>query len=57
MWTYQKLASSVTMFQIAISLGAISVLMRRRTFWYTSIVVGFVGIAFLVEAIVTAGPH
>ena len=57
LWTYQKLASSVTMFQIAISLGAISVLMRRRSFWYASIVVGFVGIAFLVEAIVTAGPH
>jgi hypothetical protein len=57
MWTYQKLAGSVTMFQIAISLGAISVLVRRRTFWYTSIVVGFVGIGFLIEAIVTAGPH
>jgi hypothetical protein len=57
MWTYQKLAGSVTMFQIAISLGAISVLMRRRTFWFTSIAVGFVGIAFLVQAIVTAAPR
>ena len=57
MWTYQKLASSVTMFQIAISLGAISVLIRRRKFWYASVAVGLVGVTFLIQAIVTAGVH
>jgi len=46
MHTHQKLASSVTMFQIAISLGAISVLIGRRKFWYASVAV-----------IVTAGVH
>ncbi len=55
--TYQKLASSVTMFQIAISLGAISVLIRRRAFWFGSIAVGLVGIAFLIEALLTVGVH
>ena len=57
MRTHQKLASSVTMFQIAISLGAISVLIRRRAFWYVSMVVGLVGIAFLIHPIVTIGAH
>jgi hypothetical protein len=57
MRTYQKLASSVTMFQIAISLGAISVLIRRRTFWYVSIGVGLAGIVFLIHAIATTGVH
>jgi heme/copper-type cytochrome/quinol oxidase subunit 4 len=57
MHTHQKLASSVTMFQIAISLGAISVLIRRRKFWYASVAVGLVGVTFLIQAIVTAGVH
>ena len=38
--THEALASSVTMFQIAIAVGAISVLIRRRSFWLGSLVVG-----------------
>jgi hypothetical protein len=53
--THQGLASSVTMFQIAIAVGAISVLIRRQAFWLASLVVGSVGIAFLMHALFTAG--
>ena len=55
--THEGLASSVTMFQIAIAVGAISVLMRRRSFWLGSLVVGAIGIYFLIQALLTAdGP-
>ena len=43
--THEVLASSVTMFQIAIAVGAISVLIRSRAFWLASLAVGLVGIA------------
>jgi Domain of unknown function (DUF4337) len=52
--THEGLASSVTMFQIAIAVGAISVLMRRRSFWLASLVVGAIGICFLVQSLVAA---
>jgi hypothetical protein len=55
--THEGLASSVTMFQIAIAVGAISVLMRRRSFWMGSLVVGVIGIYFLIQALLTAGGH
>jgi hypothetical protein len=45
------------MFQIAIALGAISVLMRRRSFWLGSLVVGAIGIYFLIQALLTVGGH
>jgi hypothetical protein len=53
--THEVLASSVTMFQIAIAVGAISVLIRSRAFWLASLVVGVVGIAFLIQSFFTAG--
>jgi hypothetical protein len=52
--THEGLASSVTMFQIAIAVGAISVLMRRRSFWLGSLVIGAIGICFLVQSLVAA---
>ena len=55
--THESLASSVTMFQIAIAVGAISVLMRRRSFWLGSLVVGTIGVFFLIQALLTAGGH
>jgi len=55
--THEVLASSVTMFQIAIAVGAISVLIRSQRFWLASLVVGVIGIAFLVESFFTAGGH
>jgi hypothetical protein len=55
--THEVLASSVTMFQIAIAVGAISVLIRSKRFWLASLVVGAIGIAFLVQSFFTAGGH
>jgi hypothetical protein len=55
--THEVLASSVTMFQIAIAVGAIAVLIRRRGFWLASLAVGVVGIAFLIQSFFTAGAH
>jgi len=48
--THQALAASVTMFQIAIAVGAIAVLIRRRAFWLGSLVVGAIGIVFFVQS-------
>ncbi|MGA2063278.1 MAG: DUF4337 domain-containing protein [Thermoguttaceae bacterium] len=42
------LARSVTMFQIAIAVGAIAVLTKRRRFWFAAIAFGGVGVVFLV---------
>ncbi len=53
--THQSLASSVTMFQIAIAVGAIAVLIRRRGFWLASLVIGLVGIVFLIQSFFTLG--
>jgi hypothetical protein len=55
--THEVLASSVTMFQIAIAVGAIAVLIRRRGFWLASLVVGVIGIGFLIQSFFTAGGH
>ena len=55
--THEVLASSVTMFQIAIAVGAIAVLIRRRGFWLASLVVGLAGVAFLIQSFFTAGGH
>src|ERR1700730_1940567 len=55
--THEVLASSVTMFQIAIAVGAISVLIRSRPFWLISLALGVVGIAFLIQSFFTAGTH
>ena len=51
--THEVLASSVTMFQIAIAVGAIAVLIRRRGFWLASLVVGVVGLGFLIQSLFT----
>ena len=49
--THEALAVSVTLFQIAIAVGAISVLIRRKSFWLVSLVVGVVGIGFFAQAL------
>jgi hypothetical protein len=41
------LSLGVTMFQVAIAVGAISVLTRRRNFWFASLAFGAVGVGFL----------
>jgi len=44
---HEFLAASVTMFQIAIAVSAISILTKRRRFWGASLVFGVVGIGLL----------
>jgi len=39
----------VTLFQVAIAVGAISALTNRRAFWFVSLVFGLAGIAFLAQ--------
>jgi LPS O-antigen subunit length determinant protein (WzzB/FepE family) len=45
------LARAVTLFQIGIAIAAISVLVRRRRYWYGSLVLGAAGAAFLIQGI------
>ncbi len=47
------LARGLTMFQVAIAVGAISVLTRKREFWYVSLAFGVVGVVFLIWGLVT----
>jgi len=44
---HEILARSVTMFQIAIAVAAISALTKRRAFWFVSLVFGAAGCVFL----------
>jgi hypothetical protein len=48
---HNVLARAVTLFQIAIALAAIAVLVRRRTLWLGSIGLGVAGAVFLVQGI------
>ena len=43
---HEKLASAVTFFQIGIAISAISVLTKRRAFWYVGLVSGCVGLMY-----------
>lgn len=45
---------AVTLFQIAIAVGAISALTNRRPFWFVSIAFGVLGIVFLAQGFL---PH
>jgi len=45
---HEVFARSVTMFQIAIAIAAISALTKKRRFWYVSLVFGLAGTVFLV---------
>ena len=46
-----RLARGVTMFQIAIAIGAISVLTKRQHFWAVSLAFGAAGVLFLIQGI------
>ena len=43
-------ARAVTLFQVAIAVGAISVLTKRRRFWLVSLVFGAVGLGFALQS-------
>ena len=45
---HEVYARSVTMFQIAIAIAAISALTKRRPFWFVSLLFGLIGALFLV---------
>ena len=45
------LSRAVTMFQVAIAVGAISVLARQSAFWYVSMAFGVFGVFFLVRGL------
>lgn len=45
---HEVFARSVTMFQIAIAIAAISALTKKRRFWSVSLVFGLAGMVFLV---------
>ena len=48
---HEIFARGVTMFQIAIAVAAISALTKRRRYWLASMVVGLIGVVFLVLAL------
>jgi hypothetical protein len=43
---HETIAHSVTFFQVAIAIGAISALTRRKAFWFVSLGFGVVGVVF-----------
>jgi|SRR5664279_952620 len=45
---HEVFAQSVTMFQIAIAIAAISALTKKRRYWFVSLVFGLIGVVFLV---------
>jgi len=45
---HESLAHAVTLFQVAIAIGAISALTRRRIFWFVSMGFGVIGLVFFV---------
>jgi Domain of unknown function (DUF4337) len=45
-------ARGVTLFQVAIAVSAISVLTRRRAFWFVGIAFGCVGVVFLAQGLI-----
>lgn len=52
--THQIFARSVTLSQIAISIGAIAVLTKRPKFWYVSLALGITGLFFFAQAFLFA---
>lgn len=45
---HETLAHSVTLFQVAIAVGAIAALTRRKPFWFVSLGFGAVGLVFFI---------
>ncbi len=57
MVTHERLARSVTFFQVCIAIGAVAVLTRRRRFFFVSLAFGAVGLAFFVHGFISALQH
>jgi len=54
---HKKLASGVTLLQIAIAVGAISALTKRKRFWVVSMLFGAGGVYFLLTELLAALHH
>jgi hypothetical protein len=54
---HTRLSGSVTLFQVGIAVGAISVLTKRKSFWYGSLAFGVAGLGMLLRAIMPLGGH
>lgn len=54
---HKKLASAVTLLQIAIAIGAISALTKRKVFWGVSLLFGVGGVYFLLTELLSALHH
>jgi hypothetical protein len=48
---HEFFAYAVTLFQVATAIGAIAVLVRRKYFWYSSILLGFGGVGLILKAV------
>jgi len=55
--THETYEGAATLFHIAIAIVAISVVARRRFFWYLSMVAGVVGIVFFSQALHRTPPR
>lgn len=51
LWHHTILSGSVTLFQVGIAVGAISVLTKRKSFWFASLAFGLVGVVALLWGI------
>ena len=54
--THEVLERGVTLFHIAIAVVAISVLTRRKLFWFTSLAFGTAGIVFMIQGLLSHIP-
>lgn len=54
---HKKLASGVTLLQIAIAIGAISALTKRKAFWGVSLLFGLGGVGFLLTELLSVFHH
>jgi hypothetical protein len=54
---HEIMAKSVTLFQISISIAAISVLAKRRAFWFLSLAFGMVGCFYMVQGLLFKTGH
>jgi len=48
---HEFFAYAVTLFQVATAIGAIAVLVKRKYFWYSSIMLGLAGIGLITKAV------
>jgi hypothetical protein len=49
---HEILARAVTMFQVAIAVGAVSALTRKKIFWYVSLAFGFMGSIIFIQSLI-----